>query len=142
WNLMVFALGRGASIVLYDGSPFYPTPDAILRHTAQEQASFIRLTPKYVEALMKADLTPRDELDFSALKTMIVSSSPFGYEGCDYSHTRVKPDLHLGAPSGGTESLGAMVSASPISPVWPGEIQGPALGFRSEICDDAGRPGK
>ena len=139
WNFMVFALARGASIVLYDGSPFHPVTDAILRHTAQERATFIRLTPKYVETLMKSGCVPGDELDFAALRTMIVSSSPFGADGYDYIYAKVKRDVHLGSPSGGTDPLGSLVSANPISPVWPGEIQGPALGFKVEIFDDAGR---
>jgi acetoacetyl-CoA synthetase len=140
WNMMAFSLARGASIVLYDGSPFYPTPDAILRHTADERATFIRLTPKYVESLMKADARPNETHDFSALRTMIVSSSPFGADGYSYIYDNVKRDIHLGSPSGGTDPLGSLVSASPISPVWPGEIQGPALGFSIEIFDDTGRP--
>ena len=140
WNLMVFALGRGARIVLYDGSPFHPSVDAILCHTAHERATYIRLTPKYVDTLMKAGITPRDELDFSALRMVIVSSSPFGAGGYDYIYRSVKSDLHLGSPSGGTDPLGSLVSTSPISPVWPGEIQGPALGFRIAIYNDAGQP--
>ena len=139
WNLMVFALARGASIVLYDGSPFHPVTDAILRHTAQERATFIRLTPKYVETLETSGCVPGDELDFAALRTVIVSSSPFGAAGYDYIYAKVKRDVHLGSPSGGTDPLGSLVSANPISPVWSGEIQGPALGFKIEIFDDAGR---
>jgi acetoacetyl-CoA synthetase len=140
WNLMAFSLARGASIVLYDGSPFYPTEDAILRHTAEERATFIRLTPKYVETLMKSGNVPARNLDFSALRTMIVSSSPFGADGYEYIYESVKRDIHLGSPSGGTDPLGSLVSANPISPVWPGEIQGPALGFNIGIFDEAGRP--
>jgi acetoacetyl-CoA synthetase len=140
WNLMIFALGRGASIVLYDGSPFHPTPEAILRHAAEERATFIRLTPKYVSELAKAGVTPGDTLDLSALRTMIVSSSPFGSEGYDFIYGKVKRDLHLGSPAGGTDPLGSLVSANPIGAVWPGEIQGPALGFSIAIFDEAGRP--
>ena len=139
WNFMVFALARGASIVLYDGSPFHPSTDAILRHTADERATFIRLTPKYVETLMKSGQVPGDELDFSALRTVIVASSPFGADGYEYIYASVKRDVHLGSPSGGTDPLGSLVSANPISAVWPGEIQGPALGFKVEIFDDDGR---
>ncbi len=140
WNFMIFSLARGARIVLYDGSPFHPTVDAILRHTANERATFIRLTPKYVEALMKAGCKPGEELDLSALRTMIVASSPFGADGYDYIYKECKSDLHLGSPSGGTDPLGSLVSANPISPVWPGEIQGPALGFKVEIFNDVGQP--
>lgn len=140
WNFMIFGLARGASIVLYDGSPFHPSPDAILRHAADEKATFVRLTPKYVEALMKAKLVPKNDLDFSALRTMIVSSSPFGTDGYEFIYRDVKEDIHLGSPSGGTDPFGSLVSANPISPVWPGEIQGPALGFSIEIFDATGTP--
>jgi acetoacetyl-CoA synthetase len=139
WNLMVFALAREAGIVLYDGSPFHPSPDAILRHAAEEKATFIRLTPKYVETLLKSKLVPKNDLDLSALRTMIVSSSPFGEDGYEYIYRNVKEDIHLGSPSGGTDPLGSLVSANPISPVWSGEIQGPALGFSIEIFDAAGK---
>ncbi len=139
WNLMVFALGRGARIVLYDGSPFHPAIDAIFRHTSNEHATFIRLTPKYVETLMNSGFAPGDDFDFSALRTVIVSSSPFGADGYGYIYNNIKRDLHLGSPSGGTDPLGSLVSANPISPVWPGEIQGPALGFKIEIYNDAGQ---
>jgi acetoacetyl-CoA synthetase len=135
WNLMAFALGRGASIVLYDGSPFHPEPDAILRHAAAERATFVRLTPKYVETLAKSGLAPGRTLDLSALRTMIVSSSPFGADGYDYIFDKVKHDLHLGSPAGGTDPLGSLVSANPIGPVYAGEIQGPALGFATQIYD-------
>jgi acetoacetyl-CoA synthetase len=139
WNLMVFALGRGARIVLYDGSPFHPSIEAIFRHTSSERATFIRLTPKYVETLMNSNFAPGDEFDFSALRTIIVSSSPFGSDGYGYIYDSIKRDVHLGSPSGGTDPLGSLVSANPISPVWSGEIQGPALGFKIEIYNEAGQ---
>ena len=103
-DLMVFALGRGARIVLYDGSPFHPAIDAIFRHTSHERATFIRLTPKYVETLMNSGFAPGDDFDFSALRTVIVSSSPFGADGYGYIYNKIKRDLHLGSPSGGTGS--------------------------------------
>ena len=72
---------------------------------------------------------------------MIVSSSPFGADGYNYIYKTVKRDIHLGSPSGGTGSHWVRsFSANPISPVWAGEIQGPALGFNIEIFDETGRP--
>ncbi len=138
WNLMVFALGRGASIVLYDGSPFYPATDTILRHAAAEKATFVRLTPKYVDQLSKANLDLRGTLDLSSLRTMIVSSSPFGADGYEYIYGKVKRDLHLASPAGGTDPLGSLVSGNPIGPVYPGEIQVRALGFKTEVFDQSG----
>ena len=138
WNFMVFALGRGASIVLYDGSPTYPVTDVILRHAATERATFVRLTPGYVDLLAKAGCTPSRDLDFGSLRTMIVASSPFGESGYDYLYGNVKRDLHLASPSGGTDPLASLVSANPIGPVYAGEIQAAALGLATRVFDDAG----
>lgn len=138
WNFMVFALGRGASIVLYDGSPTYPTTDAILRHAAAERATFVRLTPGYVDLLAKAGCTPSRSLDFDALRTMIVASSPFGVTGYDYIYENVKRDVHLASPSGGTDPLASLVSANPIGSVFAGEIQAAALGLATCVFDEAG----
>jgi acetoacetyl-CoA synthetase len=138
WNFMIFALGRGASIVLYDGSPTYPTTDAILRHAAAERATFVRLTPGYVDLLTKAQCTPSRTLDFGALRTMIVASSPFGASGYDYIHENVKRDVHLASPSGGTDPLASLVSANPVGPVFAGEIQAAALGLATRVFDEAG----
>src|SRR6185437_6214440 len=138
WNFMIFALGRGAGIVLYDGSPTYPTTDAILRHAAAERATFVRLTPGYVDLLAKAGRTPARSLDFRALRTMIVASSPFGASGYDYLYENVKRDIHLASPSGGTDPLASLVSANPIGSVFAGEIQAAALGLATRVFDDAG----
>jgi acetoacetyl-CoA synthetase len=140
WNIMSFALGCGAAIVLYDGSPFYPTKDALVRHAASERVTFLRLAARYVEAIAKARHVPMREHDLSALRTVMCNGSPFSAEGYEYIHTQVKRDVHLVSPSGGTDPFGSLVSANPIGPVWPGEIQAPALGLAIDVFDGQGRP--
>jgi acetoacetyl-CoA synthetase len=140
WNLHLFTLGRGASIVIYDGSPFYPEKDAILRYTADEQVTLVRLTPKYVEELAKAGLNPSQRFDLSSLRTIMCNGSPFTREGYQYVYDKVKRDVHLTSPAGGTDPFGSLVSCNSNAPVWAGEIQVPALGIKVEIFDDSGRP--
>lgn len=140
WNLHLFTLGRGGSLVIYDGSPFYPEKDAALRFTAETRTTLVRLTPKYVEELAKAGLEPAKKYDFTALKTIMCNGSPFTREGYEYIHGKVIEDVHLISPAGGTDPFGAIVSSNPTAPVWAGEIQGPALGFKTEVFDDLGKP--
>lgn len=139
WNVMTIALGCGASIVLYDGSPFHGQKDLLVRHTADEKVTFVRLAARYVDALIKAGCEPARDYDLSAVKAIMCNGSPFSVEGYHYIHDKVKRDVHLVSPSGGTDSFGSLVSNNPISPVWPGEIQCPALGFSIEIYSPEGR---
>lgn len=140
WNVMAMALGCGASIVLYDGSPFHPGGDALVRHIAEQRVTFARLPARYVESLAKAGRVPRLDHDFGALKTLMCNGSPFGADGYAYVYEKVKADVHVVSPSGGTDSFGSLVSNFPIGPVWAGEIQGPALGFDIDVFDGQGNP--
>jgi acetoacetyl-CoA synthetase len=140
WNLVVIHLGFGASVVLYDGSPFYPHADQLVRYTASERATLARWAAQYVETLMKAGSEPGRQYDLSALRTLMCNGSPFGAEGYEWIYSKVKQDVHLISPSGGTDSFGSLVSNDPNGPIWPGEIQRPALGFDVAVFDDDGEP--
>ena len=138
WHILIFHLARGAAIVLYDGSPFYPHPDQLVRHTASERATCARWAARYVESLMKAGFEPGNEHDLSALRTIMCNGSVFSAEGYEWIYSRVKSDIHLISPSGGTDSFGSLVSNDPTGPIWAGEIQCPALGFDTVVFDEAG----
>jgi acetoacetyl-CoA synthetase len=140
WHILIFHLARGAAIVLYDGSPFYPYPDQQVRHTAAEHATCARWAARYVETLMKANFRPGTEHDLSALRTIMCNGSVFSADGYEWVYSEVKQDIHLISPSGGTDSFGSLVSNDPTGPVWAGEIQRPALGFDTAVFNDAGNP--
>jgi acetoacetyl-CoA synthetase len=138
WHILIFHLARGAAIVLYDGSPFYPHADQQVRHAASEKATCARWAARYVESLMKAGFRPGDEHDLGALRTIMCNGSVFSAEGYTWIYSHVKNDIHLISPSGGTDSFGSLVSNDPTGPVWAGEIQCPALGFDTVVFDEAG----
>lgn len=140
WNVMTMALGCGASIVLYDGSPFHPALDTLVRHTAQERVTLARWAARYVERIAKEGLVPVNSHDLSRLRTLMCNGSVFGPDGYEYVYNQVKRDVHLVSPSGGTDSFGSLVSADPTSPVWAGEIQCAALGFAIDVFDGEGQP--
>ena len=138
WNIMAVALGCGATLVLYDGSPVFPNADQLVRHAAQERVSFVRWPARYVESLAKSGIEPIQHYDFCALRTVMCNGSVFGASGYEYVHEKVRRDVHLVSPCGGTDSCGSLLSSNPIGPVWAGEIQAAALGFRVDVFDRAG----
>jgi len=140
WNLMLFGLACEAAVVLYDGSPFYPQTRSLLDHAERERVTFLRLTPKYVETIDKAGLEPARSHDLSALACIAVGGAPFGPAGYDYVYDKVKRDVQLASPAGGTDPLCALVSGNPISPVWRGEMQCRGLGIKLEVFGDDGTP--
>jgi acetoacetyl-CoA synthetase len=140
WNIMLVALGVGATVVLYDGSPFFPHRDQLVRQAAEERVTLVRWPVRYVEALAKEGFEPIKQHDLGALRTVMCSGSVFSAEGYRYVYERVKRDIHLVSPSGGTDSCGALVSSNPVGPLWAGEIQALALGLKVEIFDEAARP--
>ena len=109
WNMMLFALACEATVVLYDGSPFYPSLSLLFDVAERERVTFLRLTPKYVETVAKAGFKPALSHDVSALKCITVGGAPFGASGYDYVYEHIKPDVHLASPAGGTDPLGAFV---------------------------------
>jgi acetoacetyl-CoA synthetase len=93
---------------------------------------------KYLDASRKPGVTPRRSHDLGSLRTIASTGSPLSADGFEYVYASIKPDVHLASVSGGTDLCGCFVAGDPTRPVWPGEIQGPALGMAVDVIDDAG----
>jgi acetoacetyl-CoA synthetase len=140
WNWLVTALGSGATLLLYDGSPFYPSNRILWDYAAEEGCTHFGTSAKYIDALKKSGLEPRTTHDLSALRAIMSTGSPLAPESFDYVYQHIKPDVHLASISGGTDIVGCFVLGVPTEPVWRGEIQGPALGLAVDVFDDNGQP--
>ncbi len=139
WNWLVTALASGATIVLFDGSPFHPGPEAMWDLVSQEQVTLFGTSAKFLDSSLKAGVTPGDTHDLSALRTITSTGSPLSAEGFDFVYRDVKHDVHLASISGGTDLCGCFVIGDPTRPVYAGEIQGPALGAAVDVFDVDGR---
>lgn len=138
WNWLVSALATGATVVLYDGSPFHPSPDHLWQIAEQEQLTLFGVSAKYLDACAKQQLTPSGR-DLSSLRTIGSTGSPLSPEGFEYVYREVKSDVHLASISGGTDICGCFALGDPTAPVWAGELQGPALGADVDVVDEGGR---
>jgi acetoacetyl-CoA synthetase len=140
WNWLASGLASGATLVLYDGSPFHPRPAALFDLAADEGVAIFGTSARFLEAARKEGLRPRDTHDLSALRTILSTGSPLAPEGFDYVYDAVHPDACLSSISGGTDIVSCFVCGDPTGPVWRGECQVPGLGMAVDVFDDAGRP--
>jgi acetoacetyl-CoA synthetase len=140
WNILVSALLCEATIILYDGSPFYPKKDALIDMIDQEQIAVFGTSARYLSALQKADIRPRQSHQLSSLQTILSTGSVLTHESFDYVYRDIKEDVCLSSISGGTDIISAFISGSETLPVYRGELQCPGLGMAVEFWDDDGRP--
>jgi acetoacetyl-CoA synthetase len=140
WNWLVSGLASGATLLLYDGSPFHPGGNILWDYAQAERCTHFGTSAKYIDALKKAGLTPARTHDLASLRALLSTGSPLAPESFDFVYEAIKRDLHLASISGGTDICGCFVLGVPTKPVWRGEIQGPALGLAVDVMDEGGRP--
>ncbi len=140
WNWLASGLASGATLLLYDGSPFHPSGNILWDYVQAEQCTHFGASAKYVDALKKAGLTPAKTHDLTSLRALLSTGSPLAPESFDYVYEAIKKDMHLASISGGTDICGCFVLGVPTKPVWRGEIQGPALGLSVDVMDANGTP--
>jgi acetoacetyl-CoA synthetase len=140
WNWLVSGLASEATLLLYDGSPFYPDGNAVFDFADAHDMTFFGTSAKFIDACNKAGLEPIKTHKLTNVRAMGSTGSPLVPEGFDYVYEHVKSDIHLASVSGGTDILGCFVGANPFGPVWRGEIQAPTLGMAVEVFDETGSP--
>ncbi len=138
WNWLASALASQATLLLYDGSPFYPDGNVLFDFADGEAMTLFGTSAKFIDALGKAGLAPIDTHKLEALRLMTSTGSPLAPESFDYVYRKIKKDIHLASISGGTDLIACFVGGNPMGPVWRGEIQVPALAMDVRVFDDQG----
>jgi len=139
WNWLVSGLASGATLVLYDGSPFARDGSLLLDAIDSEGITVFGTSAKFLAALEKAGHKPAQSHALHSLRTILSTGSPLAHESFEYVYRDFKRDVCLASISGGTDILSCFVGGCPILPVYAGEIQAPGLGMAVEIRDEAGR---
>jgi acetoacetyl-CoA synthetase len=139
WNWLVSGIASGATLMLFDGSPFAPKPTVLFDYAQEEKFTLFGTSAKYIDACKKEGLAPIRTHDLSALRLMTSTGSPLAAESFDYVYEAIKSDLHLASISGGTDIVSCFVLGDPTSPVWRGEIQAAGLGMAVDVWSEDGR---
>jgi len=139
WNWLVSGLASGATLLLYDGSPFYPDGRVLFDFADAEKMTYFGTSAKFIDAVHKSGLRPIDTHDLSTVRLISSTGSPLSPDSFTFVYEGIKKDVHLASISGGTDIVSCFVLGVPIKPVWIGEIQGAALGMAVDVWDEEGR---
>ncbi|WP_437880926.1 acetoacetate--CoA ligase [Pseudomonas sp. LRF_L74] len=139
WNWLVSGLAQGATLVLYDGSPFHPGASRLPDLIDAEAISVFGCSAKYLAALEKSGERPRHSHRLDSLKTILSTGSPLAHESFDYVYREIKHELCLSSISGGTDIVSCFALGSPVLPVYRGELQCKGLGMDVQVWDDQGK---
>lgn len=139
WNWQMSALATGATLVLYDGSPFYPKKSALFDLLAQEKITVFGTSAKYISAAENFSLTPIHTHRLDALRCILSTGSPLLPMHFDYVYQQIKSDVQLSSISGGTDIVSCFALGNPLLPVYSGELQCRSLGMRVEIYNAEGK---
>lgn len=140
WNWLVSSLGLGATIVLYDGSPFHPNQSRLFELAQAEQLNVLGASAKYYGACEKYGLKPSLDYNLDSVGAILSTGSPLPPESFNYIYRDIKQDVCVSSISGGTDIVSCFALGAPVLPVYSGEIQTPGLGMAIEFYDDAANP--
>ncbi len=139
WNWLVSSLALGARVLLYDGSPFHPRPGAMWKMAEEEKISIFGTSAKYLAAVEKAGVKPKETYDLTPLKAILSTGSPLSIESFEYVYAQIKEDVCLSSISGGTDIISCFALGNPMGPVYAGELQCRGLGMKVEAYNDEGK---
>ncbi len=139
WNWFVSSLAIGATIVCYDGNPFYPNPDALLKMAKELDITIFGTSAKYIAMLESENVIPNQISEFPNLKAILSTGSPLSDESFEYVYRDWKKDVQLSSIAGGTDIVSCFVLGNPLLPVYKGDIQCKGLGMDIDCLDDSGK---
>jgi acetoacetyl-CoA synthetase len=139
WNWLVSSLSIGATLVLYDGNPFHPSPDVLWRMAQDEKITVFGTSAGYIAALQNSGLEPGKIYDLNSLRAVLSTGSPLSDEGFEFIYDAVKSDLQLASIAGGTDINGCFALGNPMGPVYAGELQCRGLAMNVKAFDEDGR---
>ncbi|MDH5584696.1 MAG: acetoacetate--CoA ligase, partial [Gammaproteobacteria bacterium] len=139
WNWLVCGLGSGATLILFDGAPFYNEGRILWEIAERERISIFGTSAKYISALQNTDVRPTRDFSLPELRTVLSTGSPLAPESFDFVYAAIGDDLQLSSISGGTDILSCFALGNPLLSVRRGELQCKGLGMAIEIFDEDGR---
>ncbi|MEM7195739.1 MAG: acetoacetate--CoA ligase [Pseudomonadota bacterium] len=138
WNWLLSGLASGCTLLLYDGSPFFPRRRSLWQVAEEHRISVFGTSARYLAALAKARIKPMEDYDLSSLRAVLSTGSPLAPDHFEYVYSNVKSDLMLSSISGGTDIVSCFVLGNPMRPVYKGEIQCRGLGMAVDVYDEDG----
>ena len=140
WNWLVSALSIGSTVVLYDGSPFYPDGKEMWKLAEELEFSVFGTSAKYIDACRENGIFPLKFSNLPKLRSILSTGSPLVEESFEYVYKHIKKEVHLASISGGTDIISCFALGSPTLEVAKGELQCRGLGMDVHSYDENGKP--
>ena len=140
WNWLASGLASGATLILYDGAPFAEDGRILWRIAEEERLSIFGSSAKYLAALEKAGVRPKEEFDLPSLRAILSTGSPLAPASFDFVYDAIADDVQLSSITGGTDIISCFAGGNPMLPVRRGELQCLGLGMAVAIFDEDGKP--
>jgi acetoacetyl-CoA synthetase len=140
WNWLTTSLAVGATVVLFDGNPFYPDPNALWQMAQEEKVTVFGTSAGYLAALEKAGAHPGRDYDLSSVRAVLSTGSPLSEEGFEFVYREIKEDVQLASIAGGTDLNGCFALGNPMLPVYAGELQCRGLAMDVHAFGEDGKP--
>ena len=140
WNWLISSLAVGATVILFDGQPFYPDVGVLWKLAQDVKMTVFGTSAAYIGGVKDSGLKPGKEYDLSALRAVLSTGSPLSIENFEFVYDEVKKDLQLSSISGGTDINGCFAGGNPMGPVYAGELQCRGLGLNVHAFDSNGKP--
>ena len=140
WNWLICGLHTGATLVLYDGNPGYPSTSRLFDLVDAEGITHLGTSAKFIQAVEKSGLVPKTSHDLGTLRTLFSTGSPLLHESYDFLYQQVKTEMLVSSISGGTDIISCFALGNPLLPVYRGELQCQGLGMDVAVFNDQGVP--
>lgn len=141
WNFAVSTLLLGGTLLIYDGSPAYPSLDFMWKLANDAPIHHFGTSAPFLVSCMKSGFdTKQENIKIKHLRSIGSTGSPLPDEAFSYIYEHIKKDVWLASISGGTDICTAWVGGNPLLPVVKGEIQCRCLGCAMESWDELGNP--
>ena len=139
WNWLVTALASKASILLFDGFPMHKSPELLLKIANKEKVTLFGISAKYIDQLIKQNVSVKEKIKLKSLKTICSTGSPLSKDGFEFIYRNIKKNVHLASISGGTDIVSCFVNGNIYSSVNIGEIQNNGLGMDTAVFSEKGK---
>ena len=136
FNWLLSGLAQGATILIYEGSPFFPNPDAHLQFASDYKCTHLGTAAGLIQDIWRANNINAKELDLSHLRAISYTGSVLSPEGFKYVHDNIKADMSINGICGGTDFVGCYASGNSFVPTYAGCLKGPVLGMSTQILDE------
>ncbi len=141
WNWTVSNLLLGSTIVLYDGSPFYPNTNRVISMTKDTKSTMLGAGAKIYETIQNKYKSNKKNV-LNKISCFISTGSPLSPDTFKFINKNLNSQSFIHSVSGGTDIVSCFMLGIPTLPVYSGEIQGPGLGMNIDVYNEKGKPTK